>query len=85
MEFEIQFSHPINGWWDEGARTGGVFTVDENHSLPGNTCFGSWMLNHFFNVKTGKDDKETLENAIRYLKRHCKVSFTVIKRTLFIM
>jgi len=73
MKLKLIFDYPVNGWWDGGAKTSGVFEPDACHrSDADHTCFGSWELNHYFNVKTGRTDKETISRAVRYLKKHTK-------------
>jgi hypothetical protein len=75
MKIEIAFKNPVNGWWDGGARSGGVFEEDRFHAQKGKTCFGCYMLNFFFNVKTGNTNKETVTRAKKWLRNHCKQPF----------
>jgi hypothetical protein len=79
---EIRFEKPVNGYWDGGMRSGGVFEEDRFHKLDDDhICFGSWMLNFFFNVKKGRSEQETISRAKRYLKKHCKTPFRFVVST----
>ena len=79
MQIEIKFDEPTGGYWDGGMKSGGVFEVDRFHNLSkDHTCFGCWALNTWFNVKTGKTDKETLSRAKRYIRNHCKRPFKFV-------
>ena len=80
MQIEIRFNKPVSGWWDGGAKTGGTFEVDRLHTLDDkHTAFGCWSLNHYFNVKTGGTEKETLSRAKRYLKKHTRQPFEFVE------
>ena len=80
MKIEIAFDKPVNGWWDGGAKSGGEFEVENCHrSSELHTCFGSWRLNTYFNVKTGRTDKETISRAKRWIKDHCRQSFKFVE------
>lgn len=80
MKFEIEFDKPTRGWWDGGAKHGGVFEDDPCHRLDKqHTCFSCWSLNHWFNVKTGRTDKETLSRAKRYITQHCRKPFKFVE------
>ena len=79
MKIEIKFNNPTNGYWDGGAKSGGVFeSVPFHQGGVGGiyTSFGCWELNFHFNVRTGKNNKETVKKARAWLKRHCRVPFT---------
>jgi hypothetical protein len=79
MKIEIQFNEPQNGWWDGGAKRGGVFETDAFHKLDkDHVSFGCWALNHWFNVKKGRTDNQTLSYAKRYLKYNIKVPFRFV-------
>lgn len=76
MKIQVNFDKPVNGFWDGGAKTSGTFEDDPCHRQSAeHTCFGSWELNFFFNVKTGRSDKETISRAKRYIRKHCKRPF----------
>jgi len=82
MKIEIIFNQPVNGFWDGGKKSGGIF---EGTAFPmrGDKCdgkvkFGCYALNFFFSVKQGKTEKDTIESAKRWLKRHCKVPFKFV-------
>ena len=78
MQVEIRFDKPENGWWDGGAKTGGVFESSRGYK-EGYTEFGAWELNHFFNVKTGRSDKETISRAKRHLIHNCHRPFQFVE------
>ena len=79
MQITIKFDKPTGGYWDGGLKSGGTFTVDRCHKLDNeHTCFGAWELNHYFNVKTGRTEKETISRAKRYLKAKCRRPFTFV-------
>jgi len=78
MRIEIRFDEPTAGWWDGGKKHGGVFESRFGYT-PEHTEFGAWELNYYFNVKTGRTEKETVGRARRYLKRHCKKAFTFVE------
>lgn len=65
----------VNGYWDGGAKKQFDWRVDRNFS-DGKSRVGSWGANHFFEVKTGKTEKETLANARRHLRAATRVSCT---------
>ena len=74
----LTLDKPRSGWWDGGAKQRGMFEVEGCHKQSEeHTCFGSWEFNFFFNVKTGRSEKETLSRAKRYLKRHTTVPHTL--------
>lgn len=74
MKIAIAFDKPVNGL------SGAEFEIDCCHRLSEmHTCFGSWGLNTFFNVKTGRTDKETISRAKRWIKKHCRKSFTFVE------
>ena len=64
--------HPVNGYWDGGAKQVFDWEIDPHHE--GNdakgtfTRIGSWAGNHWFHVAKGKTDKITLCNAIKHLR-----------------
>jgi hypothetical protein len=79
MQITIKFNKPIGGYWDGGLKSGGTFEVNRFKNLSNkHTCFGCWALNHYFNVKTGRTDKETISRAKRHLKKHCRQPFTFV-------
>ena len=79
MKIAIKFESPVNGFWDGGPRSGGEFEVDNLHrKSPEHTCFGDWMLNFWFNVKTGRTEKETISRAKRWIKTHCRHPFQFV-------
>ena len=79
MQIAIKFDKPINGYWDGGAKSEAIFEVDRLHSKTNkHTCFGDWGINYWFNIKTGRTDKETISRAKRWIKRHCRYPFQFI-------
>jgi hypothetical protein len=73
MKIQVTFDKPINGYWNGGPKSEGIFEVDSCHRLSDqHVCFGSWGLNHFFNVKIGRSEKETLSRAIRHLRNNIR-------------
>ena len=59
---------PVNGYWDGGAKQRFEWTV-YGPPVAGKVRVGSWEANHFFSVKPGKTEKETMQKARRHLKR----------------
>jgi hypothetical protein len=67
----------VNGYWDGGAKSVFDWKI-EKYANPGygKARVGSWGANHYFTVKKGKTDKQTLSNAKRHLKAVTRVPCT---------
>ena len=89
---DVTFKIPTNGYWDGGARSGGVFEPKEEswcgRSFYGSWCgrkfygrnsvkWGSWALNFFFTCKRGKTWKDSARIAARHIRRILRVPATV--------
>ena len=81
---EVTFRERTNGYWDGGARTGGVFEPKEESWCNGRSFYGrksvkwgSWGLNFFFTCKRGKSWKDSARIAARHLRRILRVPATV--------
>ena len=51
-KIKLTFKNPINGYWDGGEKTGGIFEPQvrfENDPAKSFVKWGSWELNHWFN------------------------------------
>jgi len=81
----VTFPKPQHGYWDGGAKSGGEFTPDhygeeDDHPGPGNRIkWGSWTLNFFFTVGSGKSWKDAARIARNYLARRCRVPGTTVE------
>ena len=74
MKIQVTFDKPTGRYWDKRKNLEGTFEPEPIHNLSDkHTCFGCWELNHWFNVKTGRSDKETTSRALRYLKTHTRI------------
>lgn len=80
---DVTFKNPTNGYWDGGARSGGVFEPKEE-SWCGRSFYGkkkvkwgSWSLNFFFTCKRGKTWKDSARIAARHIRRILRVPATV--------
>ena len=83
MELVQTFEQAINGYWDGGAKKRFVWSIDREYSN-GRSRVGSWEANHFFEVTTGKTEKQTLANARRKLtamarKHNMSCTFEYVK------
>ena len=72
------FDQAINGYWDGGAKRVFEWTIDTLPTTLGHldkrfSRIGSWEANHYFTVKTGKNELQTLANAKRHLRKTCKI------------
>jgi len=80
----VTFDKPTNGYWNGGARTGGVFEPSEVSWCNGRKFYGknsvkwgSWGLNFFFTCKRGKTWVESARIAARRIRRMLGVPATV--------
>lgn len=82
---KVTFPTPQHGFWDGGAKDGGEFTPDlydgeDNHPGPVNRIkWGSWKLNFWFVVGSGKSWKDAARIAKNYLAKRCLVAGTTIE------
>jgi hypothetical protein len=75
------FTQPINGYWDGGEKRVFDWSIDTLPTTLGYlnkeySRIGSWEANHFFTIKTGKSELQTLANAKRHLRKTTKVEST---------
>lgn len=78
--FFLRFTEPVSGYWDGGKKIGGEFFIDTvygkrnklecisktRHPGPGHKIkWGSWCLNFFFTVKSGRNWAEAKHIAMR--------------------
>jgi hypothetical protein len=63
----------IHGYWDGGPKSVFDWVIDRFKSRgPSMAVVGSWEANHWFTVKMGKTEKDTLANAKRALSYRAK-------------
>lgn len=69
MILKMTLPKPINGFWDNGAKSVFEWEIDHRKSTGKEFLIvGSWEANFWFSVKRGKTEKQTLSYAKRYLK-----------------
>lgn len=75
MKIIIELEKPVQGFWDNGAKSHFEFTPEHQFSFNkyGNTIkWGSWEANYWFIATKGKTDKLSLKYAIQSLKSALK-------------
>lgn len=78
MILRQRLEHPVNGYWDGGAKQTFDWEIEFIHKdNRGYYCkVGSWAANHYFYVAQGKTDKLTLSYAKRHLRRSTRIPST---------
>lgn len=88
-ELEVKFDQPRSGYWDGGAKSGGVFRVEalgnewvSPKDTPALTSgrivkWGCWSLNFWFTCGSGRTWKEAASIASRKLRRMLGVPASV--------
>ncbi len=75
MNLKITLDKPINGFWDGGAKSEFVYSIDGEPQRDAKGQYvrvGSWEANYWFHVAVGKTIKQTLANAKRHLLANLK-------------
>ena len=82
----VAFKEPQHGYWDFGAKSGGVFTTEINgrsakygkdHETNANIRWGCFELNFWFTAGSGRTWKEAASIAKRKLERMLSVPAVV--------
>lgn len=64
LVLRMTLDKPIGGYWDGGLKSVFDFTVQREYS-DGMSRVGSYEMSQWFEVKTGKTEKQTLSNIKR--------------------
>lgn len=68
-------SEPVGGYWDGGMKQVFDWTVQRQFS-DGKSRVGSYTANHYFEVSTGRTERETLSYAKKHLQASTRVEST---------
>jgi len=73
MILRVILEQKVQGYWDYGPKDTFDWEIEPSfHPNPGYSRIGSFEANHWFTVKTGKSEKQTLANAKRHLRKTCR-------------
>ena len=68
-----ELSEYIHGFWDGGSKNRFEWIIDHTkRTRPGYAIVGSWGANHYFTVRAGSTERQTLGNARRSLGARAK-------------
>ncbi len=89
MELLIKLEHPINGYWDGGAKKSFAYSIHGNPHKDSKGYFvkvGSFSANNWFNVACAKTVKGTLGNVRRkfataFKNQGIKAQFSYVEGT----
>ena len=79
MKLRQTLEHPVNGYWDGGAKQVFEWGIDSEPKHDSKGAFvriGAWEANHYFHVTLGKTVRATLSYAKRHLKSITRVKST---------
>lgn len=72
MKLITTLQKPVWGYWDGGKKDTFEWIIDPTLPGKGKTIVGSWEANYWFEVKTGKTERQTLSHALRSISASLK-------------